>query len=198
MEIVDLDPDSDVDRLFVITGGPGSGKSSLVDALAGHGISTMPEVGRAIIQDQMAIGGEALPWSDRRAFAELMLGWEIRSYRAALKITALKSTGLEIKAPVIFDRGVPDVLGYLRLCNLTVPAHVEKAARVFRYHRRVFIAPPWPDIFTMDAERKQSFEEDKATYEMMIETYSALGYDLIPLPLVPVQERLQFVLAAVG
>jgi predicted ATPase len=187
MEIVD------VDRLFVVTGGPGSGKSALVDALAGHGISTMPEAGRAIIQDQMAIGGEALPWSDRRAFAELMLSWEMRSYGAALKITAQK-----IRGPVIFDRGVPDVLGYLRVCNLTVPSHVAKAAEIFRYHRRVFIAPPWPEIFTVDAERKQSFEEAKTTCEMMIETYSALGYDLVPLPLVPVAERLQFVLAAVG
>jgi predicted ATPase len=115
----------------------------------------------------------------------------MRSYRAAQNLTALK-----IKAPVIFDRGVPDVLGYLRLCNLTVPSHTERAAQIFRYHRRVLIAPPWPEIFAVDGERKQSFEEAKATYEMMIETYSALGYDLIPLPLVPVPERLQFVLSA--
>jgi predicted ATPase len=58
----------DSNRLFVITGGPGSGKSALVDALLQRGICTMPEAGRAIIQDQVAIGGEALPWSDRRAF----------------------------------------------------------------------------------------------------------------------------------
>jgi len=76
------------DRLNVITGGPGSGKSTLFDALAKQGIHSMPEAGRAIIQDQVAIGGEALPWSDRRAFAELMLGWEIRSYRAALRLSA--------------------------------------------------------------------------------------------------------------
>ena len=37
----------------------------------------MPEAGSAIIQDQTAIRGEALPWSDRSAFAELMLAWEI-------------------------------------------------------------------------------------------------------------------------
>ena len=95
------------DRLFAITGGPGSGKSTLINALAGRGISTMPEAGRAIIQDQLDIGGEALPWSDRRAFAELMLSWEMRSYRAALSLSG----------PVMFDRGVPDVLGYLRLSN---------------------------------------------------------------------------------
>src|SRR5580692_8143687 len=97
-----------VDRLFVITGGPGSGKSTLINALEEHGIHTMPEAGRAIIQDQVAIGGEALPWSDRGAFTELMLSWEMRSYRAALSLSG----------PVFFDRGVPDVLGYLRLGGL--------------------------------------------------------------------------------
>jgi predicted ATPase len=176
------------ERLFVITGGPGSGKSTLIDALAGRGICTMPEAGRAIIQDQVAIGGEALPWSDRHAFAELMLSWEMRSYRDALSLSG----------PVIFDRSIPDVLGYLRLCNLPIPAHVEKAVQVFRYHRRVFIAPPWREIFALDAERKQSFEEAVATYEVMRETYSALGYTLVPLPLGSVEERMQFVLAAIG
>jgi predicted ATPase len=177
-----------VDRLFVVTGGPGSGKSTLIDALAGHGVCGMPEAGRAIIQDQVAIGGEALPWSDRRAFAELMLSWEIRLYRAALRFGG----------PVIFDRGVPDVVGYLRLSDLPIPSHVDRAAQMFRYHRRVFVAPPWPEIFAQDAERKQSFEEAQATYEVMIETYSGLGYELIPLPLDSVEERVQFILAAIG
>ncbi len=176
------------DRLFVVTGGPGSGKSTLIEALAGRGICTMPEAGRAIIQDQVAIGGEALPWSDRRAFAELMLAWEMRSYREALRLGG----------PVIFDRGVPDVLGYLRLCNLPVPSHVERAARMFRYHQRVFIAPPWPEIFSLDAERKQTFEEAQATYEVMVETYSSLGYSLTPLPRDSVQDRVSFLLEAIG
>ena len=176
------------DRLFVMTGGPGSGKSTLIDALANRGISTMPEAGRAIIRDQVEIGGEALPWSDKRAFAELMLSWEMRSYRDALRLSG----------PVIFDRGVPDVAGYLRLSNLPVPSHVARAAEVFRYHRRVFVAPPWPEIFTQDGERKQSFEEAKATCAAMIETYSALGYEMIPLPLASVEERVRFVLAAIG
>jgi predicted ATPase len=99
----------DSDRFYIITGGPGSGKSTVIDALAERGISTVPEAGRAIIQDQVAIGGNALPWSDRGAFAELMLSWEMRSYRMALALSG----------PVIFDRGVPDVAGLLALNRAT-------------------------------------------------------------------------------
>ncbi len=179
---------ADFDRLFVITGGPGSGKSTLIDALAARGICRMPEAGREIIRDQLEIGGEALPWSDRRAFAELMLSWAIRSYRDALRVSK----------PVVFDRGVPDVLGYLRLSGLPIPSHAARAAQIFRYHHRVFIAPPWPEIFTQDRERKQSFDEARATHAAMIETYSKLDYELIPLPLVSVEERVRFLLAVIG
>ena len=170
-------------NLFIITGGPGSGKSSLIDVLAAEGFAHMPEEGRAIIQDQVAIGGNALPWGDRALYAELILGWEMRSYREARILSG----------PVIFDRGIPDVLGYLTLCDLPVPAYVRKAVELYRYNRRVFIAPHWPAIFTQDAERKQSLSEAEATHNAMTEVYENLGYDLIPLPLVTIAERVRFV-----
>lgn len=176
------------ERFVVITGGPGSGKTTLIELLAGRGICTMPEAGRSIIQDQVAIGGNALPWADRSAFAELMLGWELRSYREALRQSG----------PVAFDRGVPDVLAYLRVSGLRVPSHVEKAAEIFRYHRRVFIAPPWEEIFAGDAERKQSFEEAQATYQALVETYSQLNYELVPLPLTSIEDRARFVIETLG
>lgn len=63
-----------------------------------------------------------------------------------------------------------------------------------RYHRRVLIVPRWPEIFSQDSERKQSFEKAVATYEAMVSTYAASGYELIPLPLTPIEERMDFVL----
>ncbi|MCP6726394.1 AAA family ATPase, partial [Klebsiella pneumoniae] len=75
------------------------------------------------IQDQQRIGGNALPWTDPSAFAELMLSWDMRNVRLA-----------EREAGSVFlDRGIPDVIGYLELTGLQVPAHLEKAASVFRY-----------------------------------------------------------------
>jgi predicted ATPase len=171
--------------LIVITGGPGSGKSTLIEALAGEGYATAaPEAGRAIIRDQTAIGGTALPWADARMFAELMLSWEMRSHREACGRN---------DAAVFFDRGVPDVIGYLELTGLPVPPHMDAAARTIRYHRQVLIAPPWPAIYGQDTERKQTLEEARLTYEAMVETYTAYGYELIELPKVSVADRVRFV-----
>ncbi len=171
------------DRFHIITGGPGSGKSTLIDALEKRGYARTVEAGRAIIQNQVAISGRALPWVDPALFAERMLDWEMRSYRMAER---------EIGA-VFFDRGIPDVLGYLRLMSLPVPEHMAAAAEQFRYNRRVFIAPPWPEIFQPDRERKQNFEEAIRTYAALAEAYTGLGYELIELPRAEVEERARFV-----
>lgn len=176
------------ERFLVLTGGPGSGKSTLIDALERAGFSRSLEAGRGVIQDQVSIGGPAVPWDNRTLFAELMLCWEMRSYRMAEQQTG----------PIFFDRGVPDVIGYLRLSELPVPAYFKKAAGIFRYNRRVFIAPPWREIFQQDRERKQDFEEAVRTFQTLAVTYQDLGYELVELPRVSVEERVRFVLEKSG
>jgi predicted ATPase len=175
-------------RFFVLTGGPGSGKSSLIHALERFGYRRSVEAGRGIIQDQVNIGGQALPWADRALFAELMLSWEMRSYHIAQ----------EQPGTVFFDRGVPDVIGYLRLIGLPVPPHVIKGAEEYRYNKRVFIAPPWKEIFHPDQERKQDFDEAIRTYESLAGTYKEFGYDLVELPRVCVEDRVQFALRKIA
>lgn len=174
----------ETDRLIVITGGPGSGKTSLIEALAASGHTVRPEAGRAIIRDQQAIGGRGLPWVDPALFAELMLAADLRSH----------AEGLAGRRNVFFDRGIPDIVGYLMLCGLPIPEPVERAARQLRYRRTVFFAPPWREIFTQDAERKQDFAEAERTYAAMAETYPRFGYELVELPRTSVAERVAFVL----
>lgn len=178
----------DSDRFFIITGGPGAGKTTLLDALAVRGYHRTVEAGRAIIQDQTAIDGPALPWRDPACFAEAMLVWDMRSYRMAEAQPG----------PVFFDRGVPDLIGYLRLMGLPVPAHMMRAAAQFRYNRLVFVAPFWPEIFATDHERKQSPEEARRTCQTLMDTYQELGFELAMLPQASVEERVRFVLARAG
>lgn len=90
------------------------------------------------------------------------------------------------------------MIGYLQLCGLAVPAPALKAAEQRRYALGVFIAPPWAAIFEQDTERKQTLAEAEATYHAMVDAYSSLGYELVPLPLVPVTERATFVREQIG
>lgn len=173
------------DRYHIITGGPGAGKTTLLDALKGAGFGCSVEAGRGVIRDQVAIDGPALPWRDPAAFAELMLAWEMRSYHLAAHETG----------HVFFDRGVPDIIGYLRLTGLPVPGHVQQAVGRFHYNRQVFIAPPWPEIFRQDAERRQDLAEAVRTYENLASVYTELGYELVELPRAPIPQRAAFVIA---
>ncbi|MEW2427234.1 AAA family ATPase [Micromonospora sp. NPDC047644] len=170
-------------QYIVITGGPGAGKTTLIDSLRRAGYACVDEAGRQIIQDQLSIGGQALHTTDSRLFAEIMLSWEIRSYRQAS----------QHPGPVFFDRGIPDLVGYYLLLGQPVPAHVTAAAQLFRYHQRVFTAPPWPQIYTTDSERHQDFSKAARTHDAMVTAYTQHGYQLSNLPRSDVASRVEFV-----
>jgi predicted ATPase len=175
-------------RFIVVTGGPGGGKTTLINALGRLGYPTAPEGGRAIICEQAAIGGPALPWADTQVFFETIMSWDMRSYREA-EVT---------DGPVFFDRGIPDMAGGYAMLGLDVPAHVQAAIAAFRYHPVAFLAPPWREIYTTDTERKQSFQEAERTCEAMAKAHTEAGYELVRLPLVPLAERVRFVLETIA
>jgi predicted ATPase len=170
------------ENLFVVTGGPGAGKTTLLQAAAQAGYPTAPESGRAIIMLQEAIGGRALHYVDSAAYAELMLDRDMQNHQnyAASGDVAL------------FDRGIADLVGYCRLVGIEETGHFHRAAELFRYNRKVFLAPPWRDIYVRDAQRRQDWSEAVHTYECIADAYAGLGYDLIELPLASVAERLAF------
>ncbi|MHC1548490.1 AAA family ATPase [Phyllobacterium sp. K27] len=172
------------ESFVVLTGGPGSGKTTLIEELKQRTHAASVEAGRAIIQHQMSIRGPALPWKDPALFAELMLSWELRSYDIAK----------DMEGTVFFDRGIPDVAGYLQLSKLPVPTHVKEAGEQYRYNPLAFILPPWEEIFEQDKERKQTFEDAIQTYHAMVKAYGDYGYDLIEVPRLPAGQRADFIL----
>lgn len=153
----------------------------MIHALASRGYATRVEAGRAIIQ-QAAERGEQHPWIDPRDFALRMMRWDIRSFHEA-----------EDQGPVFFDRGLPDIAGYLAYVGLPMIGDLDRAASTLRYNRTVFLAPPWRKIYRQDAERTQTFAQAEATCDAMAEAYVAYGYDLRPLPLTSIDERLDFI-----
>lgn len=167
---------------FVLTGGPGCGKTTLIEALHTLGFRTIPEVARDIIKEQMETGGDALPWKNRERYTQLMLERSIVSYQEAA----------QNNSPAFFDRGLPDTLCYGRLIGLEISTAMEQAAWNYRYHKSVFLLPPWKAIYTTDSERKQDWAEAVRTHTVMAETYQEYGYSIIEVPKKTVQERIAF------
>ena len=91
------------------------------------------------------------------------------------------SAAQALPGPVIFDRGIPDIMGYPTLCGLPVPPHIAAAAKAARHNARVFLTPYWNEIFTQDTERAKTRTDAEATCAVMRETYTAVGYKITEL-----------------
>lgn len=166
---------------FVITGAPGAGKSTLLAALAGTGRPCFAEVSRALIEEQAATGGRLLPWADLAGFATVCAERMRRQFEegAAHRLS-------------FYDRGLPDVIGYLRHGGLE-PAPGLGAAEP-GYAPVVFVAPPWREIHVFDSARPQCHREAEAIDRQLRRAYLELGYRLHELPRAPVAERVREVL----
>lgn len=95
--------------------------------------------------------------------------------------------------PVIFDRGLPDLLGFCLVEGIDPPADLLVAIDTCRYQSPVFIAPPWPEIYARDKERIQSPEEAEASYLRIRDVYPRCGYRLVELPRADIAARVAFV-----
>lgn len=171
-------------RRVVLSGCSGGGKSSLLAELARRGHAVVAEPGRRIVAEELAGGGDALPWIDLEAFAR-------RAIETALADVAVAAEGF-----VFFDRGLVDAAAALE--HATGAPEVERLGRSVRYDRTVFMTPPWAEIYQTDPERPHGFDEAVAEYDRLIRAYSTLDYEIVILPRVGIAARADLVLARLG
>lgn len=169
------------DNLYIITGGPGSGKSTLIEELKRRGIFCVEEVARKVIQEEVQLGCEALLGQR----IEKMIVRSLETYEDAVVKRA------EV---TIFDRGVLDYISYANRTHTPISKELIQKAAALNYNKIVFMAPPWEEIYCNDSERKQSFEEALEVYETLVKIYSEYGYEIIELPKTDVQSRADFLL----
>jgi predicted ATPase len=166
---------------IVIAGGPGSGKSTLLQALAESGEICYEESSRVLIREQLAQAGRLVPWGGLSAFARECS----ERMRAQLADSARHRR-------CFFDRGLPDLIGYLSHGGRSAPDAWRAASRA--YASVVFFAPPWREIFVNDAERPQSFAEAQELSAHIRRAYLDCGFRLIELARSSVAERVRQVL----
>lgn len=164
----------------MISGCSGGGKSTLLSELEQRGCTVVAEPGRRIIAEEREGKGNAFPWVDAAAFARRALSMSIDDYNGAQGVT-------------FFDRGIVDAAVAIKATGGEPPADVIATCR----YDQLFLAPPWPEIYVNDADRRHSLETALRDYERVRQAYIDAGYDPIILPRDIVTVRADFLLATV-
>ena len=167
-------------NLVVITGGPGSGKSTLINHLHQRGFDAAPDIARPLITEQHERGGNAVPHQDDEAYAGLMLRRSIRAWQDAMECSPRM---------VFCDGALPDILAYRRLAKLADEPGLIRAIKTYRYRKVVFVLPPWAEIYQADEIRTQNFAQSVKSYVQICRAYIECGHELVEIRKGPVEQR---------
>jgi len=172
----------------VLTGAPGTGKSTIINELEKRSYLCMHEISRDVTLEAQKNGTEQLFLTEPLLFSDMLLKGRTEQY---LKASKLKSE------MVFFDRGIPDVHGYLNYISLDFPDRYIKTSRENRYDF-VFLMPPWEDIYVQDNERYENFQQALAIHNHLLNTYKALNYNVIQVPTGTVERRTDYILNVIS
>ena len=170
-------------KIILLIGGPSSGKTTLINHLVAEGYICYPEISREITLNARNEGVDHLFLENPMLFSERLLEGRIKQYENATS---------EVKT-VFIDRGIPDVLAYMDFIGDTYPQEFTAACETYKYDK-VFLLPPWEEIYVSDAERYESYEEATKIHDYLVATYKKFGYDLHEVPKTSVAARFQFII----
>jgi len=175
--------DRSANSRFIFTGGPGTGKTTVLNAFQARGFYCVADVARAIIRDRLDAG--LTPRPEPNEFANSIFDKDVANYQA--------SSASEI---YFFDRGIVDSLGMLHGCGSISDDEIDLNLARYPYNSTVFLFPPWKEIYRTDDERDQSWAESVRVYDLVKSWYLRCGYQIQEVPIGTLAERVAFVQSA--
>jgi predicted ATPase len=169
-------------KKYVLTGGPGIGKTTLIELLASKGFAIVPEASRSIIEEEKIKGSENLPWKNLAGFQALVAKRQLEAEEEAFKGK---------NECVFLDRGIVDGKAY-SIYGKTIHEPIIDASALKRYDK-IFILDKLPE-YKNDAERVEDHAFAQEIHDLLYKTYKDFGYEPILVPVLPPKERLEFVL----
>lgn len=171
-------------KKIVITGGPGTGKSTIINELTRRAHTCFEEISRQVTLEARRNGIDQLFLTDPLVFSELLLKGRLDQFNAAKNCT----TG-----HVFLDRGMPDVLAYMDFKQEQYPSYFMETCKAHVYDH-VFVLAPWQDIYKSDNERYENFEQAIEIHDYLMNIYKKLGYQWVDVPYGSVKTRTDFIL----
>lgn len=167
---------------YILTGGPCAGKTTTILELEKRGYPILKEAARELIDEMLAQG----------KLLEVIREDPVWFQQAVLRRKVAMESLVPQDVELFFDRGVPDSIAYYRENGVAEDKELWEASRLFRY-KRIFLM----DLidFTQDEARNESPEKAKRLHEGIERAYRELGYDIVRVPVLPVHERVDYILA---
>lgn len=148
----------------------------------------MHEISRDVTLQAQKEGIEQLFLENPILFSEKLLEGRLRQFHEAKNCAA----------PVLFyDRGMPDVTAYMDFVASHYPKNFIETCTEHRYDK-IFVLPPWKEIYEQDNERYESFEQAEKIYHFLKGGYEKYGYSTHEVPVGPLMERAHYILKRLG
>ena len=171
-------------KKIVITGGPGTGKTSIIEELLQRNFNCIEEISRQVTLEAQQKGIDQLFLTKPLLFSDMLLEGRKKQFFEAN----------EIGKPLTFlDRGIPDVIAYMDYLGTEYPERFIQACENHKYDQ-VFILAPWQEIYVSDNERYENFGQAVEIHHQLVDTYTKYGYNLHDVPFGSVEKRTDFIL----
>ncbi len=170
-------------RINLLIGGPGTGKSTTLQALNKKGFPCFEEISRQVTLQAQKEGISQLFLKQPLLFSEKLLEGRIQQFKDALSL----------QKTCFIDRGIPDITAYMDLFNEKYPQKFIDANQNYRYNQ-VFHFPIWKEIYEQDNERYENFDQALSIDFQLLKTYKELGYTVIEIPKTTIEKRIEFII----
>jgi predicted ATPase len=166
---------------YVITGGPSSGKTTTVNLLKERGYITTFEHARHYL-DTQRLKGRTVEEA-RKNQREFQLG--------VLDMQIEQEREIAPDVLVFLDRAIPDALAYYRFLNLAPDEKLIEALQTVSY-KKIFVLNSLP--MKNDYARSEDETAQEKIHDLLIEVYESLNFPVVHVPVLPPNERVDFIL----
>lgn len=168
---------------YVLTGGPCSGKTTLINEIKDRGYTVMPESARTVIAAGLAEG------RDVQEIVSDTLALERGIVQHQLELVSQAP----VHEVVFYDRGIPDNIAYVHRFGLPDEEFRQATSKV--QYRKIFLLDMIE--FSNDTQRYETPEEAAWLHAEIRRTYSELNYEIVDVPVLPISKRADFVLSRI-